>query len=191
MFPDLHPEQSERLRAYAELVRDWAPRLDLVAPGDLARFERRHISDSLRVLSLLDSLPPGPCVDVGSGAGIPGVPLAIVRPERRWRLLEPRRRRASFLEEAVRVLDLNCEVLVVTAEEAAAGRWGGAHVLAIARALTAPERALQLLLRLVGERGCAAVYVGGGGRIPAIAEEWDRGIAIIRRGGSQPTGKIQ
>jgi 16S rRNA (guanine527-N7)-methyltransferase len=191
MFPDLHHEESERLRAYAELVRRWAPRLDLVAPGDLERFESRHVSDSLRILSLLDSLPPGPCVDVGSGAGIPGIPLAICRPQRRWRLLEPRRRRASFLEEAVRVLDLNCEVLVLTAEEAAAGPLSGAHVLAIARALAAPERALELLLPLVGDRGVAAVYVGGGGRIPAKAEEWGRGIAIIRRGGSQPTGKIQ
>jgi 16S rRNA (guanine527-N7)-methyltransferase len=183
MFPDLHSE-SERLRAYAELVRRWAPRLDLVAPADLERFEPRHVSDSLRILALLDSLPPGPGVDVGSGAGLPGIPLAICRPDRRWRLVEPRRRRASFLEEAVRVLDLNCEVLVLTAEEAAAGPLREAHIVATARALTAPERAFELLLPLVGDGGVAVVFVGAGGRIPAISEEWDRGIAIIRRGGS-------
>ncbi|MGH2757021.1 MAG: RsmG family class I SAM-dependent methyltransferase, partial [Actinomycetota bacterium] len=69
------PDQG-KLAAYAALVRTWANRLDLVAPGDLDRFEERHIADSLRLLPLLERLPEGPCVDVGSGAGLPGIPLA-------------------------------------------------------------------------------------------------------------------
>src|ERR671919_1499973 len=54
----------DRLGAYADLVRAYAERLDLVAPGDLDRFEERHIRDSLKPLALLGALPDGPCVDV-------------------------------------------------------------------------------------------------------------------------------
>ncbi|MGH2694478.1 MAG: 16S rRNA (guanine(527)-N(7))-methyltransferase RsmG, partial [Actinomycetota bacterium] len=127
--------------AYAELVRAWGSRLGLVSERDLDRFRERHIEDSLRLLPLLDSLPVGPAVDVGSGAGLPGIPLAISRPQREWRLLEPRRRRSAFLEEVVRELALdNCEVVIATAQEAARDpRLARAHVLATARALTPPK----------------------------------------------------
>jgi 16S rRNA (guanine527-N7)-methyltransferase len=49
----------EGLAAYAELVRAWAPRLDLVGPRELERFEERHIADSLRLLPLAEALPEG------------------------------------------------------------------------------------------------------------------------------------
>ena len=106
----------EAFLRYAQLVRAYSPKLDLVSPRDLDRFEERHIRDSLRALRYVRQAPPGPAVDVGSGAGLPGIPLAIADPYRHWRLLEPRRRRAAFLEEVVRELDLpNVEVLARTA----------------------------------------------------------------------------
>src|SRR5688500_14128170 len=77
------PDQG-KLDLYAALVRAWAPKLDLVSPADLERFEERHIADSLRVLDLVAGAPQGPCCDVGSGAGLPGIPLAIAS-ERHWR----------------------------------------------------------------------------------------------------------
>jgi 16S rRNA (guanine527-N7)-methyltransferase len=176
---------NESLAGYAELVRAWGSRLGLVSEGDLARFRERHIDDSLRLLPLLDSLPSGPAVDVGSGAGLPGIPLAIARPERAWRLLEPRRRRAAFLEEVVRELALgNCEVVVATAEEAARDpRLAHAHALATARALASPQQAPALLLPLVTVGGTAAVFVGRGDRLPPEAEEFVPGIGILRSAG--------
>jgi 16S rRNA (guanine527-N7)-methyltransferase len=173
---------NDALTAYAELVRGWGPRLGLVSDRDLDRFRERHVDDSLRLLPLLDSLPPGPSVDVGSGAGLPGIPLAIARPERGWRLLEPRRRRAAFLEEAVRALALdNCEVVTVTAEEAGRDpRLARAHALAAARALAPPRHAFELLLPLVAAGGTAAVFVGKGGGVPPETEEFAPGIVILR-----------
>ena len=171
----------ERLRAYADLVRSWSDRLDLVAPGDLAQLEGRHLDDSLRLLPLLDELPPGPCVDVGSGAGFPGIPLAIAG-TRTWRLLEPRRRRAAFLEEVVRDLELPCEVLALTAEEAAADeRLASGHACAVARALAPPARAFELLLPLVSPGGRAVVFVGRDAILPPKAEEWREGLATMPR----------
>jgi 16S rRNA (guanine527-N7)-methyltransferase len=174
-------EQAERLAEYARLVRHWAPRLDLVAPSDLVRFEERHIADSLRAASLVDSLPPGPAADVGSGAGLPGIPLAIAAHPRKWRLLEPRTRKAAFLEECVRVLELDCEVLTLTVEEA--GRRTGlrkSHVCAWARALANPTEAFRLLLPLVRRDGIAGIFASADARLPPEAERVSGGLAIMR-----------
>jgi 16S rRNA (guanine527-N7)-methyltransferase len=184
MFHVKHPTSRSteaRLAAYAELVRRWAPKLDLVAPSDLARLEERHLEDSLKAVPLLEVLPSGPAIDVGSGAGLPGIPLALASRSRVWRLLEPRSRRAAFLEECVRVLELDCEVLRMTAEEAARRpQLRASHVCALARALAPPERAFRLLCPLVRPDGVAAVFVSTQSRLPVGAERMGEGLAIMR-----------
>ena len=153
--------QQQLLDAYAELVRQYSPTLDLVAPGDLDRFDCRHVADSLRALEVVRAAPAGPAVDVGSGAGLPGVPLAISEPARHWRLLEPRRRRAGFLEAVIRELDLaNCEVIAATSREAVVRGLGGAHSVAVARALARPSEAANLCRPLVAAGGIVVVFVG-------------------------------
>jgi 16S rRNA (guanine527-N7)-methyltransferase len=184
----LPPRARDLLAAYAGLVRRWAPRLDLVAPGDLERLELRHVADSLRLLPLVRSVPAGPAVDVGSGAGFPGIPLAIAEPSRLWRLLEPRRRRAAFLEEVVRALSLDCEVIALPAERAAGeAHLRATHTFAVARAVAPPARAFRLLAPLVAPAGVAAVFLGRA-RIPRGAEEWQKGVAIMRREGEGDPG---
>ncbi len=184
----LDPLQRERLRHYARLVRRWSGRVNLVSKADLDRFEDRHVADCLRALPLLDGLPPGGAIDLGSGAGLPGVPLAIAEPERPWRLVEPKAKRAAFLEEVVRELDLTCEVIVATAQEAVrlAGFRSG-HVVATARALAQPEGAFRALAPFVAPGGVSVVFVGRGAPIPREAVEWADGIAIIRR--EAPSGE--
>lgn len=176
---DAVPPSEEQLRHYEALVREWAPRLDLVAPGDLDRFRERHIQDSLRLLPLLDRIPAGPCADVGSGAGLPGIPLAI-HSHRHWRLIEPRRRRAAFLEEVVRALELDCEVVVKTAEAAAEDpRMAAAHALAVARALAEPNDAAALLQPLVKPGGVVAIFLGANAQVPAEFRLLEPGLAIF------------
>jgi 16S rRNA (guanine527-N7)-methyltransferase len=182
------PDQG-KLARYAELVRVWSERLDLVSPADLQRFEARHVADSLRLLDLLAETPDGPCADVGSGAGLPGIPLAIAG-GRRWRLFEPRARRAAFLEEVVRTLELDCEVLAMTAE-AAAERvdLAGVHVVVTARALAPPVTAFELICPLVAPGGRAVVFHGPGAELPPEAVEWADGIATIEVPGEPPSGE--
>jgi 16S rRNA (guanine527-N7)-methyltransferase len=169
----------DRLAAYAELVREWSPRLDLIAPGDLEVFEKRHIEDSLRALPLVESAPGGACVDVGSGSGLPGVPLAIAS-GRPWRLLEPRRRRAGFLEEVVRSLGLDAEVVALRAEEAASDPRLRDHVVATARAVAPPREALEACRRLVRPGGIVILWIGERSEFPPEAEEMGEGLASIR-----------
>jgi 16S rRNA (guanine527-N7)-methyltransferase len=180
-FGQLPEGVAEDLTRYADLVRHWSSRVNLVAPGDLEHLERRHISDCLRLLPLLEALPVGPAVDVGSGAGLPGVVLALADRGRHWRLLEPQRRRAAFLDEVVRALGLAAEVITLAAAAAAQrSDFHGVHVLATARALAPPANAFRLLEPLTAPTGVRVVMVGRRARIPAHAEEWTEGVAIIR-----------
>lgn len=175
------------LAEFASLVRWWGTRTDLVAPGDLVELEQRHIADSLKALPVIESAPPGPAVDVGSGAGFPGVPLAICEPTRRWRLLEPRRLRSAFLEEVVRSLDLSCEVVATSAEEAARDPvLAAAHAVATARALAPPGRAFELMSPLLAPDGVGIVWAGARARLPQQAEVLPEGLAIIRKMAATP-----
>ncbi len=171
--------EADRLDAYAALVESWAPRLDLISTGDLGRVRERHVNDSLRVLPLVEAAPPGPCIDVGTGAGFPGIPLAICS-SRLWRLLEPRRRRAAFLEEVVRELELECEVVVRSAEQAARDPLlRRSHALATARALAPPQEAAALCRPLVATNGRIALLVGSAADIPPDAEEIGPGLITL------------
>jgi 16S rRNA (guanine527-N7)-methyltransferase len=174
-------EVAAALDEFAALLRRHAARVDLISPGDLDRLETRHIADSLKALPAVDEAPAGPAVDVGSGAGLPGIPLAIAS-GRTWRLLEPRRQRAAFLEEVVRELALDCEVLITTAEAAAQDpTLAGGHALATARAVTGPPAAFPLLLPLVSPGGRALVWVGRGAEIPRETREVAPGVAMMER----------
>ena len=176
----------EALAAYVRMLRRWSSRVDLVAPGDLARLESRHIDDSLKARQVVASAPEGPALDVGSGAGLPGVPLAIAG-RRWWRLLEPRAKRAAFLEEVVRELDLSAEVIRKSAQEAAADTsLAGRHAVVTARALAPPVRAFDLMGPLVAPGGVRVVWVGLDAEIPPDAVRATGGLAIIGPGGPKP-----
>ena len=98
-------------------------------------------------------------VDVGSGGGSPGIPLAHARPELRFDLLESQRRKCGFLETWTREL-ANAAVVCARAEEHARGSGREAYGTAVARALAPPPVAIEWCLPLVREGGVALLYVG-------------------------------
>jgi 16S rRNA (guanine527-N7)-methyltransferase len=102
------PLVRERLDLYARLVADENTRQNLVAASTIADFERRHIADSLQLLPLLQ---PGSILDIGSGAGLPGIVLACVT-EDVVHLVEPRSKRAAFLVRAAEELALQRRIVV-------------------------------------------------------------------------------
>ena len=113
-----------RFAAYADQLGLWNDHVNLLACHSPTELVERHFLDSLAVDSLLPD--QGFIADLGSGAGFPGIPLALVNPERRFVLVEARRRRANFLREVKRALHLeNIEVVEDRAEcppDAYAGR---------------------------------------------------------------------
>jgi 16S rRNA (guanine527-N7)-methyltransferase len=101
----LTAEAFHLLARFGQLVYTQVAQLSLVAHGDRTVLYTRHILDSLNPLDL-QSPPPQSGLDIGSGGGFPGIPLAIVWPGTRFTILDSREKKAGFLERAVRELGL-------------------------------------------------------------------------------------
>jgi len=107
---DVSRETSDRLAGYLDLLAKWNRRINLVGASTLQDPWRRHILDSIQLTRYLPA-PAGTFVDFGSGAGLPGVPLAIVASTWTATLIESDARKAAFLQEAKRKLGLKTTVL--------------------------------------------------------------------------------
>ena len=160
------PAEQEHLLAqlsrYGLLVHEHVARLSLIASGDRPVVFTRHVLDSLN-LATCTAVPPGSLLDVGSGAGFPGIPLAIVWPRTRVTLLESRDRKAGFLEQAVRRLSLDnvrvvCDRLERVSQDRSLGRFGAVTV----RAVGDLPRLLELAEPLAEPRAWWAYFLGGG-----------------------------
>jgi len=134
-------------RGYAAaLVRD-SDLLGLLGPREMPKLWSRHILNSAVVAELIE---PGKSVcDIGSGAGLPGIPLAIALPETEFTLIEPMERRSDWLISVVEELGLeNVRILRARAEEV-----GEAFDIATARAVSALPKLLRLCVPLVHHGG--------------------------------------
>jgi 16S rRNA (guanine527-N7)-methyltransferase len=116
---DPGPDGPTRLAAYAREAARWGRRINLTGSPDPARFARDHVLDAVAALPHLEVRPGSTWADVGSGVGVPGVPLAVLTPGARWTLVEPRERRWAFLVHVTHLLGLTgVTVLKARAEDA-------------------------------------------------------------------------
>ncbi|MFA6508064.1 MAG: 16S rRNA (guanine(527)-N(7))-methyltransferase RsmG [Treponemataceae bacterium] len=163
------PRVLDLLCRYIAEIELFNPAYGLVGAKDRDELVVKHILDSIAPLSALrDLLPPGlPIVaDAGSGAGLPGIPLAICMPDINFALLERMGRRVGFLNNVVAVLGLtNVDVEQTEVERGAAGRYDLVTFRAF-RPLDPPM--LKALFRLLSPRGVLAAYKA---REEKVAEE--------------------
>jgi 16S rRNA (guanine527-N7)-methyltransferase len=110
---ELFGDASRQIGKYVDFLAMAGVERGLIGPREVNRLWDRHILNSVAVTSLV--APDATVVDVGSGAGLPGIPLAVLRPDLRVTLLEPLLRRVTFLNEAVDALGLADRVTVVRA----------------------------------------------------------------------------
>jgi len=165
------------------------PGLTSVSRADARRV---HVDESLAAADVVRAYE-GPIVDVGSGGGAPGIPLAIALPEREVTLLESNRRKCSFLERWARELP-NVQVVCGRAEEQPVDNWG----VAVAKALASPPVAAEWCLPLVAAGGAAVLFVGPSAeaeRVARVAEqlaaelaESPPGLLVLRKLGPTPEG---
>jgi 16S rRNA (guanine527-N7)-methyltransferase len=110
----LPPAATDQLANYLDLLIKWNRVYNLTAIHDESKLVSHHVLDSLAVVA---HLPEGTIVDVGSGAGLPGIPIAIARPGLAVALLDSNHKKAAFLQQAVAELGLaNTQVVLERAE---------------------------------------------------------------------------
>ena len=164
----------------------------LTALKDPAEARRVLLDDALAGLELVRRFA-GPIVDVGSGGGTPGIPLALSLPEREVTLLEAERRKTEFLEQWTEELP-NLRVVWGRAESQATD----CYKVAVAKALAQPPVAAEWCLPLVEEGGGVVLWVGPSADASAVAsvagkiagelEESMPGFFVIRKTGPTPPG---
>lgn len=179
----LPPAQVQQLADFLSGLLEANRRLNLtriVAPEEAIA---RHLLEPLAAWRLIRAAaPPGPLFDVGSGGGVPGLPLAIADPSRSVVLIESRRRKADYLRAAVVRLGLrNVVVRPQRAEEVAHSPARESATVALARALVPLPEALELLLPLVQVGGTAAVLTG-----PSARAQGDAAATVARDLGGDP-----
>ncbi len=149
----------ELFRLYAEAIEEGRERMNLVKYSTDEELAVRHLADSLACVRYLPR-EAHRCVDIGSGAGFPGIPVAIVRPDAEMTLVESVGKKAAFLEETIRKLDME-HVSVVRERIEVLGR-SDAHRerydAAILRATAPLATAIEYALPLVKTGGHALIF---------------------------------
>ncbi len=150
----LFGDRIELARQFTEALAREGEERGLIGPLELPRLWTRHVLNSVIAAPLFH----GSVADVGSGAGLPGLVLAIARPDVRWTLVEPMERRVVWLNEQVAALGLdNVEVLRARAEEV---RPLLSFDMATARAVSALRTLIPLVAPLVRDGGELALLKG-------------------------------
>ncbi len=161
----LSPEILQQLQRYLDLLLRWNVRINLTAVRDPEQIVTRHFGESLfaaRVLTHDDtsavdpSAVPPTLADLGSGAGFPGIPIKLYAPRIALTLIESQSKKATFLREVIRALQLeNAEVFCDRGE-----RWGKTADVITLRAVEQFERTLPLAARLVSPGGRLCLLIG-------------------------------
>jgi 16S rRNA (guanine527-N7)-methyltransferase len=153
-FP-LSPEGAERMERYERLLLERGVPMGVIARSDTAHLAERHLLDAVRGVALI---PPGArrLLDLGSGGGVPGVPIAIALPETEVVLAEVRRARAAFLELVADTVPVpNVRVHPGRAEALPPG-----FDVCLARAFAPPTRTWRAAIRLLVPGGRLLYWAG-------------------------------
>jgi 16S rRNA (guanine527-N7)-methyltransferase len=161
---------------YLRAILAWQGRINLLGTSDPNQIVVLHFVDSLAALAVCDFPVGSSVVDVGSGAGLPGIPLKIIRPDLKVTLVESSRRRAGFLEHVRSVLGLiGMDVLWARAEELGASPKGRETFdRSVERAAARFRPAAEMCLPLI-KVGGASVFLKG----PGVEEELVRAGELI------------
>ncbi|WP_051305832.1 16S rRNA (guanine(527)-N(7))-methyltransferase RsmG [Desulfogranum mediterraneum] len=165
---ELGDEELERLLIYLGELIKWSRRINLIArDSDPATIIENHFLDSLTLVSLVDR-PGLTLLDVGSGAGFPGLVLAAVLPALECTLVEPRKKRVSFLNHIIRTLGLGNVRVVADRVETLAEPAAGPYSFVTSRAVASPELFLPLVERFLRQGSRALVMAAHRERLAEI-----------------------
>ncbi len=163
----LTPDQVRQFQLYYEELVEWNRRVNLTAITDYEEVQTRHFLDSLTVITVLNNQPRAEgdfsLIDVGTGGGIPGIPLKIVLKQARAVLLDSVAKKTAFVQHAVTALGLDRTEVVTGRAEALAHQPGYRQTfhLAVCRAVSKLAAIAELTLPFLQEGGLAIIYKKG------------------------------
>ena len=147
--------QLASLLAYLAVLRKWNATFNLVGTSNEHELVQKHLLDSIAIGPFINK---SPVLDVGSGAGLPGIPLAITLPELSFKLLDANNKKARFMRQAVIELNLsNIEVIHSRVENY---QPNGAPKTIVSRAFAPFEKALDILSTVCAEDGQVLLMLG-------------------------------
>lgn len=158
---DLTRQKQQHFLQYVRLLLEWNQRIDLISPADETRIAERHLFESLSLLSVWQFPTGASVLDLGSGAGLPGIPLKIMRPELSMTLLEAKHKKALFLKTAIERLGLEgCRALEGRVEQMAADSEEKFSIV-VARAVATLEKLWRWSQPLLQSDGVLLAMKGG------------------------------
>jgi len=186
-LPWVRQEQVEQLRSYAALLYSWSGRMNLIAPGDREWLATRHLVPALKMGAVIMGLPHRRIMDFGSGGGLPGVPLKIMLKDAEVLLVEGRRKRANFLREVVRRVELDNTLVLDERIEAIAPREEKRVDVVVSRAVAEPGKLLELVHPYLKPYGVVVTALGPKGKkgpfMAKVEDTWRGGrsrIGVLR-----------
>jgi 16S rRNA (guanine527-N7)-methyltransferase len=158
-FIELDETRLRSISIYIDLLLKWNARINLTAIREPSEIVQRHFGESLFAGKyLLQQKLPQTAIDLGSGAGFPGVPFAMLAPDVQVTLIESQQKKATFLKELIHALGLkNVKVFSDRAES-----YSGTADLVMLRAVEKFEQALRMAVRLTNEGGRLTLMIGSG-----------------------------
>lgn len=173
------PEVQAGLLRYAEELLRWNARVNLTAITEPLQVVDKHLVDALTPLPELQGV--GALLDLGTGAGLPGIPLALALPGLQVALVDAVAKKVAFLKHAVALLGLGARVRAfhVRAQGAPAREGLGAYDAVVSRAFADPDRFLPLARAYLAERGRVVAMLGRSPGEAALRASADRaGLAL-------------
>ena len=159
--PGISSEEIENITRYLQLLTAWNQRINLTGPKDWRTICKKLIPDSFYLARFLDSLSPpsDPVIlDIGAGAGIPGIPLRVIWPFGSYTLIEPKQKKSSFLLYAITQLQLqNTYVMSKRLEDYHPPGGSGADIV-LSRAFTNWKDFLKRAENVVKKNGLAIIF---------------------------------
>lgn len=117
-FPDLDDEQLKRFQSLGALYRDWNAKVNLISRKDIDNLYLHHVLHSLAIARVMRFQGGAEMLDVGTGGGFPGIPLAILMPDVRFHLIDGTQKKIRVVEDVIQSLNLeNAKAQQVRAEE--------------------------------------------------------------------------
>ncbi len=159
----LSQKQLEQLISYLDLIQLWNSKFNLTAIRSTHLIIRHHFVDSLAIAPFTN--PVSPLVDIGSGPGFPGIPLKIIFPDKRITLVDSQRKKATFMREVVRDLDLKGIEVLETRVEHLKPPQDNLYKEAVARAFGSLDQFLNISASLLGPDGRSLFMSGPKGPI--------------------------